>query len=84
MCQAGDDPIRDTQVGFTLAPAIDDQQLMSDQHGFGDNGTESTRPCQSGQGNDQMDQNDSEVPHPANGINTSKTTPLSRNLAISP
>jgi hypothetical protein len=52
--QAGDDPIRGTQVGRTLAPAIEDEQLMPDQHGFGDNGTESTRPRQSGQGDDQM------------------------------
>jgi hypothetical protein len=44
----GDDPIRGTQVGCTLAPAIEDEQLMPDQHGFSDNGTESTRPRQSG------------------------------------
>jgi len=48
--QTGDDPIRGAQVGCTLAPTIEDQQLMPYQHGFGDNGTESTRPCQSGQG----------------------------------
>jgi hypothetical protein len=41
--QASDDPIRGTQVGRTLAPAIENEQLMPDQHGFGDNGTESTR-----------------------------------------
>ena len=45
--QAGNDPIRGTQVGRTLAPAIEDEQLMPDQHGFGDNGTESTRPLAS-------------------------------------
>jgi hypothetical protein len=60
----------------TLAPAIEDEQLMPDQHGFGDNGTESTRPCQSDQGDDQMNEYDSEVAHPGNGINTSKTTTL--------
>ena len=52
--QAGNDPIRGTQVGGTLAAAIEDEQLMPDQHGFGDNGTESTRPRQSGQGDDEM------------------------------
>ena len=46
---------------------------MPDQHGFGDNGTESTRPSQSGKGDDQMNENDSEV---GKGINTSKTTAL--------
>ena len=80
--QAGDDPIRGTQVGCTLAPAIEDEQLMPDQHGFGDNGTESTRPRQSGQGDDEMNEYDSEVAHPGNGINTSKTTALRANLAI--
>jgi hypothetical protein len=74
--QAGDDPIRGTQVGRTLAPAIEDEQLMPDQHGLGDNGTESTRPRQSGQGDDQMNEYDSEVAHSGNGINTSKTAAL--------
>jgi hypothetical protein len=27
-----------------LTPAIEDEQLVPDQHGFGDNGTESTLP----------------------------------------
>ena len=49
---------------------------MPDQHGLGDNGTESTRPRQSGQGDDQMNEYDSEVAHPGNGINTSQTTIL--------
>jgi hypothetical protein len=39
--QAGDDTIRRTQVGRTLATAIEDQQLMSDQRGFGGYGAES-------------------------------------------
>ena len=55
---------------------------MPDQHGFGYNGAESTRPCQSGQGDDQMNEYDNEVAHPGNGINTSKTTALRPNLAI--
>jgi len=36
--KAGDDPIRGTKVGRALAPAIENQQLMLDQHGFGENG----------------------------------------------
>jgi hypothetical protein len=80
--QADDDPIRSTQVGCTLAPAIEYQQLMPHQHGFGDYGTETTRPRQSGQSDDQMNEYDSEVAHPRNGINTSKTTAFRRNLAI--
>src|SRR6516165_3740722 len=49
---------------------------MPDQHGLGHNGTESTRLRQSGQGDDQMNEYDSEVAHSGNGINTSKTTAL--------
>src|SRR5215472_13602330 len=70
------------RLGATLAPAIEDQQLMPDHHGFGDNGTESTRPCQSGHGNDQMNEYDSEVAHPGNGINSSKPPHSGPNLAI--
>jgi hypothetical protein len=55
---------------------------MPDQHGFGDYGTETTRPRHSGQSDDQMNQYDSEVAHPRNGINTSKTTAFRQNLAI--
>jgi hypothetical protein len=68
--QASDDPIRGRQVGRTLAPAMKDEQLMPDQHGFGDNGTESTRSRHSC--DDQMNEYDSEVAHSGNGINTAK------------
>lgn len=54
--QAGDETIRGTQVGRTLSTTIEDQQLMPEQCGFGDNGTESARPCQSGQDDDQMNE----------------------------
>jgi hypothetical protein len=54
--QTGDDPIGGAQVRRTLAAAIDDQQLMPDQRGFGNNGTESARPCQSRHGDNQMNE----------------------------
>ena len=72
--QTGDDPIGGAEIGRTLAAAIEDQQLMPDQHGFGNNGTEPARPCQSGHGDNQMNEQDEEVAHPGNGISTSKTT----------
>ena len=65
---------RGTQVGRTLSTTIEDQQLMPEQCGFGDDGTESARPCQSGQGDDQMNEQDEEVAHPGNGISTSRST----------
>ncbi len=48
--QAGDNTIHGTQVGCTLSATIEDQQLMSEQHGFGDNGTESAWSFHSGHG----------------------------------
>jgi hypothetical protein len=54
--QAGDETIRGTQVVRTLSTTIEDQQLMPEQCGFGNDGTESARPCQSGQGDDQMNE----------------------------
>ena len=54
--QPGDDPINHAQVGRTLAPAIENQQLMPDQHGLGHNGTESTWPCQSRHRHNQMNE----------------------------
>ena len=45
---------------------------MADQRGFGNHGPESPWPCQSDQGDDHMDQQNNEVAHPGNTINTSK------------
>ncbi len=72
--QTGGDAIRGAKVGRTLAPAIEDQQLMPDQRGFGINGTESARPCQSDHGDDHMNEQEDEVTHPGNGNNTSQAT----------
>jgi hypothetical protein len=68
--QAGDNTIHGTQVGCTLSATIEDQQLMSDQHGFGDNGTESAWSCHSGHGDDHMNEKDEEVAHRGNRITT--------------
>src|SRR5215469_580356 len=45
LAHPGDDPIGGAEVGRTLAPAIEDQQLMPHQHGLSDNRTEAARPC---------------------------------------
>ena len=52
--QANDDPIRRAQVGGTFAAAIQDQQLMADQHGFGNHTPETARLCQPNQSDDRM------------------------------
>jgi hypothetical protein len=43
---------------------------MPDQHGFGDNGTESAWSCQSGHGDNHMNEKDEEVAHRGNRIST--------------
>jgi hypothetical protein len=52
--QRGDDPICGAQVGRTLAPAIEDQQLVPKQQGLSDNAPESARTCESRRGHNQM------------------------------
>ncbi len=69
--QTGGEAIHGAQVGRTLASAIEDQQLMADQRGLGNHGTESPRPCQSDHGDHYMNDQDGEVAHPGNGNNTS-------------
>jgi len=73
--QTGDDPIGGVQVRRTLAATIEDLQLMADQHGFGNHRTNAARPCQSGHGNDQMNEEEQEVAHPGNGISTPQKPP---------
>jgi hypothetical protein len=46
-----------TQVGRTPS-TVKDQQLMADQRGFGNHGTKSSRPCQSDDGDNHMNEQD--------------------------
>src|SRR3954454_3465831 len=52
--QSHDDPIGGSQIGSTFATSTEDQHLIPNQHGFGNNGTESTGSCESRQGHHQM------------------------------
>ena len=52
--KTGGDAIGGAQVGCALAPAIEDQQLMPEEHRFGDNGTETPGACQAGHGDDHV------------------------------
>jgi len=42
--QSDDDTIRGAQVGRTLTAALEDSQLMLDEHRFGNHATETSRP----------------------------------------
>ncbi len=52
--EKGEQPGDGAQSGRTLAVAIEDQQSMPDQCGFGNNGTEFARPNQSDHADDQV------------------------------
>jgi hypothetical protein len=71
--QTGDETIRGSQVGSTLPAAIEDAQLMFDQHRLGNDGTETARSPQPDEGDDQMNENHDNVAHPGNPIKASKT-----------
>jgi hypothetical protein len=43
--QSGDNTICRAQIGRTLAAAIEDPQLMFDEHRLGNDGPEASRPC---------------------------------------
>src|SRR5436853_6186953 len=58
-----DDPIPNPKVGSALPSAIENQQLMSDQCGFSNHGTEPARPRKSNYGDDHMKKKGENVAH---------------------
>ena len=59
----GNHPIRNPQVGSAFPTAIENQQLMADQRGFRNDGTEPTRPRKSNYGDDHMKKKREDVAH---------------------
>src|SRR5437764_5612571 len=51
------------EVGSSFPTAIQNQQLMSHQRRFSNDGPESTRPCKSQYGDDHMNEKDEDVAH---------------------
>jgi hypothetical protein len=56
--QAGDETVRAAEVRCSLATPIEDQELMFDQHGFGNDRTKSARSCQPHHSDDRMNEKD--------------------------
>ena len=52
----GDDAIRQAKIGSALARAIEDQQLMFDENGLGNYGTDAAGARKSGDGREEMDE----------------------------
>jgi hypothetical protein len=80
--QTGDNPIRRPQVGRTFPAAIEDAQLMFDEHRLGNDGTEAARSDQSDQGDNQMNENDDDVAHPRNPTKASIILGIGPDLVI--
>jgi hypothetical protein len=62
--QAGDHPIREAEIGGTLSGSIQDQQLVLDEHGFGDHPTRAARLSESGDRRQQMHNKDDQIRAP--------------------
>jgi hypothetical protein len=59
----GDEPIREAKIGSALVGAMEDEQLMFDEDGLGNYGTDAAPRRQSGDGGDEVDKKDYEIPH---------------------
>ena len=60
---AGDDAISEAEIGCTFPGTIEDQQLVLDEHGFGDDGTHAAGTGESGDGRQQMQKKDGQIAH---------------------
>jgi hypothetical protein len=54
--EKGDNPVGNAQVGSSLPTAIQEEDLMPNQRGFGDDGTKTTRFYRPDDSDDQMNE----------------------------
>jgi hypothetical protein len=59
----GDEAIREAEIGGALAGTIEDQELMFDEEGLGNYGTDAARARQSSDGREEMDEKDRKIAH---------------------
>jgi hypothetical protein len=57
----GDEAIREAEIGGALAGAMEDQELMFEEHGLGYYGAEAAATCKTGGGREEMDEKDHEI-----------------------
>ena len=55
--------IREAEIWSALARAIEDQQLMFDEDGLGNSGTDAAATWKSGEGVEEVDEKDHEIAH---------------------
>src|SRR4051812_33398802 len=80
--QTSDDTIRCAEVGSSLTATIEDQELMSDQHRFANDGTKPARPCQSDYRHGQMYEENKEIAHLRIVTKAARDDEFRPNLAI--
>lgn len=61
--QTGDQTIGSAKIGCSLPGSIEDEELMFDENGLGDDGTDATGPQEPGEGGKDMDEKDENVAH---------------------
>ncbi len=59
----GDEAIRQAEMGSAVGRAIEDQQLMFDEEGLGNCGTDAAQACKSCNGRDEVDEKGHEIAH---------------------
>ena len=70
------------QVGISLPTAIQDEDLMPSQRGFGHDGAKTTRLYKPNDGDDQMNENDEDVVHPGIVSKSQKATRIQGRFVI--
>jgi len=60
---AGDHAINEEEMGCTAPGTIEDEQLLLDEHRFGDHGTRTAGTGESGNRRQQMEKQDGQVAH---------------------
>ena len=76
---AGDHAISEAEVGGTSPGAIENQQLLLDEHGFGHHGTRAAGTGEPGDGRQQMEKQDGQVAHGTISNNLARAQEMLRN-----
>src|SRR5207244_12994687 len=81
--QPSNNPIRNAQVRGPLPPAIENQQLMANQRGFGNDGTKPAGFRESNYGDDYMKKKSKDVAH-AGMVSNLKNPAMQPDIGNSP
>ena len=63
--QTGDQAIGCAEIGCSLPGSIEDEELVFDENGLGDDGTDAAGTQEPGEGGDDVDEKDENVAHVA-------------------